>query len=436
MLSDTAVQSPSRISPRNFRANDISLGRDFRTPPVPANAKNGILKTVQEDQEADKSSAMHDVGDAQSPTSPAMKSAQVLRDQADELRRRISFLQKRSKKGITASPEEFQKQVEALKKTLESQEAVIARMENAATTPLEPTREDARGEWQQVFDTNKAREESEELSENEYFEDEEELLEDLPDVLGDEEVDEIIDTGAAHEDRSDAFDYETFVLHSAMGRGLTRSSSFTDSERSSRSLSSGSEASIETEKGEAPVDSEPQSASGSEERRHTWEGLGQSNESMASLTTTQSFETANENMSSDVDSDSSEQHHDEDLLRTGLQDAWPMPPQQHNGAGPRRAARESDVPTPKAEGFPAEALAVRSRAARPLSSIFETLLVPEDGSESPRSLDKADLNLIKRCADSLRSVCLEAIHPNTSARDMKALRERLEVAKRVLNGEL
>lgn len=450
MFSDTSIPSPAGATVKGSRGLELMQNGSLREEAVkeetsPVSQGSG-LNTVMEDEEVDKGSNMQSLRELYGAASPPPKSTQELRDQAEELRSRIAFLQKRSQDDAARgqysmndpagerTEQAFMTQVQALERSLEDQEQVIEQLESAERT--KQVDEDPRGEWQQVLERNQARETEDGFSDDEYFdEDYDELSEHLPDVLGDEEVDETTSMAAAHEDRADAFDYETFILHSAMGRGIARSSSPGGSEPQDGSVSEASEGSIETERGAAPNQDEVQAAGGEQQRR-SWEDMQQPNDSMASLTTTESFETANEDAASDFGSDGSEEQHHEDLLRTDIQNPWPMPPQPTSADGQRTMFRDSEIPTPKAGGFPHEQLGRQADTGRPLSTIFQTLLVPEDESELPRTLDQDDEHLIRCCAESLRSVCMEAIHPSTSPRDMKALRERLEVAKRVLNGEL
>ena len=455
MFSDTSVPSPGGGAPvKGSRSLDLMQNGDIQgnslQEEMSPTRHGGILNTVIEDEDVEKGSNIQSLRELYGASSPPPKSTQELRDQAEELRSRIAFLQRRSKDDAarsqylannpTAERTEaaFLSQVEALERSLEDQEEVINQLEDAEKTKQDLP-DDPRGEWQQVLASNEARKEGEESINDASDDDYDELPDDLPDVLGDEDVDETKSMSAAHEDREDAFDYETFILHSAMGRGVARASSFSGSERS---YSDGSEGSIATETGATPYyeDDERQTSSG-EEKRRSWDDMHQPNDSVASLTTMRSFETAHEDAGSDADSEASDRPQD-DLLRTDLQTPWPIPPQPASAGGQRTMFRDSDIPTPTAAGFPRGTPQLEDRGTqytstvRPLSSVFQTLMVPDDELELPRSLDRSDQNLVRACVDSLRSVCLEAIHPSTGPRDMKALRERLEVAKRVLSGEL
>lgn len=454
MFSDTSVPPPGGIAVKGSRSLELMQGGDIHEQLSTANSSNGVaLDTVAEDEEADKSSTIHSLRELYGAASPPPKSTQELRDQAEELRNRIAFLQKRSRDDAvrgqylannpSAGRNElaFISQVEALERSLEDQEEVIEQLENAERSKA-TIQEDPREEWQQVLESNQVREEESSFSDDDYYDEYDELPDNLPDVLGDEDVDETKDMAAAHEDREDAFDYEHFILHSTMGRGIARSSSTGRSESSEPSLSGDSDGSVATERGVGPdADGEVESrtASGKEQRR-PWDEFQQPNDSMASLTTTQSFETANEDADSEI-SDASDQP-PEDLLHTGLRNPWPMPPQRTSADGQRTMFRDSDIPTPTAGAFPHLSPEMEDRGVqhsgitRGSTSIFEALMIPEDMSEPCRPLDRSDADLVRACAASLRAVCLEAIHPSTGPRDIKAIRERLEVAKKVLDGEL
>ena len=462
MFSETSVPSPGGAMVKGSRSLELMQNGDLREHAMKEETGNaGTLNTVAEDEEADRGSTIHSLRELYGTSSPPPKSTQELRDQAEELRNRIAFLQKRSRddvargdisrKNSTAERNDlaFISQVEALERSLEDQEEVIAQLENAEK--LKPmAKEDPREEWQQVLEK---RDETSSFSDDEYDDEYDELSEVFPNVLGDDDVDETKSMAVAHEDREDVFDYEHFILHSAMGRGIGGASSLDGSEtEGSDQQSNGS---IATERGVAPTFEEDQTTGGQRQRR-SWDELQQANDSMASLTTTQSFETANEDVNSDIGSDTSDQPQ-EDILQTGLRGAWPMPPKRNSEDGQRTMFRDSEVPTsttqrtmfrdsevptPTATAFPRNIAETEDRgvqytgAARLSRSIFD-LLVAQDGlSEQGRPLDASDGDLIRACVLSLRMVCQEAVHPSTGPQDLKAIRERLQVAKRVLNGEL
>lgn len=449
MFSDTSVPSPGGAPIKGSRSLELMQNGDLREHALKEEtAAEESANTNVEDDEADKSSTIHSLRELYGAASPPPKSTQELRDQAEELRNRIAFLQKRSRDDAVrgqylannpaAERNElaFISQVEALERSLEDQEEVIEQLESAERSKV-PVVEDPREEWQQVWESNQARDESSSFSDDEYYDEYDELLEDLPNVLGDENTDETKSMTAAHEDREDAFDYEHFILHSAMGRGIDRSSSPGNGDRSDHSVSGESNGSTATERGAAGTEVQGSQTVGGKEQRRSWDEFQQPNDSMASLATTQSFETANE----DAGSDASDAPQD-DLLQTGLQDPWPMPPQRNSAKGQRTMFRDSEIPTPTAGAFPQPLSEKEDRGVQHTStvqvsaSILDLLTAPDDLIELPRVLDKSDRDLVRACITSLRAVCLEAIHPSTGPRDMKAIRERLEVAKRVLSGEL
>ena len=456
MYSDTSVPPPGGSAIKGSRSLDLIQGGDIHEQFAEDDSPTSTaLDTVVEDEEADKGRKVPSLRDLYGATSPPPKSTQELRDQADELRNRIAFLQKRSRDDAvrgqylannpTAERSElaFISQVEALERSLEDQEEVIEQLENAERSK-QRVQEDPREEWHQVLESNQVREESSSFSDDDYYDEYDELPEDIPDVVGDDKADEMKTGAAAHEDREDAFDYERFILHSALGRGITRSSSFGHSETSEESLSGASDASAVTERGGglgADGVKEPHMVSG-DTQSEAWDKFQQPNDSVASLTTTQSFETANEDANSDFSSEESDPPHEDLLLQTGLRTAWPMPPQPTSADGQRTMFRDSDIPTPTAGVFPKARTEMEDRGVQytgtvPASlSVFEALMLPEDASEPCRPLDRPDGDLVRACVASLRTVCLEAIHPSTSPRDLKAIRERLQVAKRVLDGEI
>ena len=451
MYSDTSVPSPAGNTTKGSRALDGMQNKNVHKTTLSEQSSNSALNTVAEDDETDKSSRIRSLREMYGAASPPPKSTQELRDQAEELRNRINFLQKHTStdphRGYqrpnsppqAGQEERFILQVDALQRSLEDQEGVIRQLEERERAA---SRQDPREEWQQVLES---REEGSQFSDDEYDDEYDELPEELlPNVLGAEDVDETKSMAISHEDRADAFDYEHFILHSAMGRGIYRSSSPTQSEESAPSLD-GSERSIETERG-AVAGTEEHDADdpdGRDHFRNSWDDMQQPNESMASLATTQSFETANEDIGSDAGSDMSGQPPEDNLLETGVGTPWPMPPQPNNAGGQRTMFRDSEIPTPTAAAFPPSVSQMEDRgvqhssaAARASLNIFDVLMVPEDASGASRALEKHDGELVRACVSSLRRVCQEAMHPGTSTRELRAIRERLEVARRVLSGEL
>lgn len=451
MYSDTSVPSPTGSSIKGSRSLDYMNNTEKIPSPLHEGGEFEELDQPVEDvaepvagpEVSPKRQSIHAIREFYGAASPAPKSTQELRDQADELRDRIAFLQKRSQAGAsngenvikdpTAARNEqvFLEQVNALQRSLEDQERVIQQLETAERDNAERSEElenDPRGEWHQVLSRNEDRDEDgSEFSEDEYDEYDDD---DLPDALADEDVDDTKSMFGAHEDREDAFDYEHFILHSGMVLPAASGPGSQSSNLSTRSAS--------TERGMADgATAREQAFPGTVE---SWEAFQQPNDSIASLTTMQSFETAAEmnDSSSDVGSDTSDVQH-EQLLQTGhLQDPWPMPPAV-NGDGQRSAQRESQIPTPTGPSFLTPGFGAgyqQDNSTRPISNIMLSLMRHERQESEIRPLDQRDDKLVRAVAESFRGVCQQLTLAETRPREMQALRERLEVAKRILNGEL
>lgn len=456
MYSDTSVPSPTGTSIKGSRSLDhlnnpetipspLHEGVEFEeadealeeSPTSQEAVQVESVEPIVDDPAVSKRQSIHAIRELYGANSPAPKSTQELRDQADELRTRIAFLQKRSQNsgppgGDPAAERNeklFQAQVDALQRSLEDQESVIEQLEAAERERSQGLEDDPRGEWHQVLSRNEDRGSGSEFSEDEYdeYDDGE-----VPDALADEDDDDDNKSmDGAHEDRLDAFDYEHFILHSGMVLPANSGSGSQSDALSQRTAS--------TERGGVgtPGAAEDQAYPGTVE---SWEAFQQPNDSIASLTTMQSFETAAEinDSSSDLGSDASEMQNEE-LLQTGrLQDPWPMPPAV-NGDTQRAAFRESQLPTPRAASFSKSArnsTLSADAALRPVSAIVKSLMKRDSESIETRPLEREDDELIRSTAEGLRSVCQELVMQQTSARDMQALRERLEVARRILAGEL
>lgn len=428
MYSDTSVPLPGGQAIKGARSLDqMSDQNEIHFPSRGARTEaseegddefeSSTLESVEEVEEAEKRQSIDALRALYGAISPTPKSTQELRDQAEELRNRIAYLQKKStddsnrtsNRTISETTERaFQTQVNALQKSLEDQERVIEELESAERTAAE-IENDPRGEWHQVLSRNQHRDDDEEEASDEYFEYDDEYEDgEVPDALEDEDLDESQPTAGAHEDREDAFDYEHFILHSGMVLPSTRTSS-----------SDGSIDSQSTERGPEYDDEDTE-----------LDSLQRANASSASLATTrtgQSFETAHEDNDSSSDAGSDGSDHEPP-------GGWPMPP-----AANGHSSHGSDVPTPRAGGFPRETedRGVQAQAddgRRPLSKLMSLLMAKDEASKA--NLDGSDEELVRTTAASFRQVCQDLSVNEMSTKDTKALRERLEVAKRVLNGEL
>ncbi|KAI9661495.1 MAG: hypothetical protein M1831_003017 [Alyxoria varia] len=463
MFSDTAVpSSPGGMSMKGSKSLEhMRNGEKISQSPLrPATQPADHLDAVPENDGQERNASLLQRRESDNE-SPPPKSTTALRAQAEELRNRIAFLQKKSEEeqtqketffdspGLDQEEDAFQSQVRALEKSLRDQEAVIAQLESAENST------DPRGEWQDVFEYNENRDSGSDLSEEE----DEEDSDDEGFFLGEEEEEVPEEEGGqsmagAHEDRVDAFDYENFILHSAMGR--YRASAI------ARSASVSSAGTASTPRVQEPEEvlgpdgaPERQPSEDFDEATQKWKQWKEPNASTVSLaTTTQSFETAAEANDSPSDSEG----YDSDTRNDKFlgYDPWPMPPagSSHRSSQSqpvnrisltRSASQETDMPTPTASHFPrgSEDKGIQpERTMRPSSIIYETLTSPEfsDGRRPHGgNLEEADEALVRSTVESLRSVCLgldESMSSELSAADIKGLRERLEVARRVLQGEL
>ena len=464
MYSDTSVPSPGGLATKGSRSLDYVGNGDLTIrhpgrPTIGRSDSSASLVPVPEDtqMDSDKKNSIIALRELYGAASPPSKSTKELRDAAEELRNRIAFLQKRSQEdpahygfspsnpNVEANEEAFLRQVNALKQSLEDQEQLLEELENADRSATE-IESDPRGEWHQVLDYNDNRDSGSEFSDEEedeegdFFESDE-----LPNVLGEGEgedfPDETMTMAGAHEDREDAFDYEHFILHSAMGRYSSNIRS-----RSPSPSSVGSSATAQGQDTQETVQHEREQV----ERNVEWDRFQQPNESAASLATTQTFETAAERVDSASDSASiTSDQPPEELLHSD--NPWPMPPasshssQSMNGNIPRSIVGEGDgekdePSTPTASNFRApvgEDKGIQHESARrPVSTIYHAL-VAREGEREARRLEEGDSALLRSTIESLRKVCVDLNGDEKRiSRDMKGLRERLAVAKRILDGEL
>jgi hypothetical protein len=250
-----------------------------------------------------------------------------------------------------------------------------------------------------------------------------------------------------HEDREDAFDYENFILHSALGT-YTRSRM--------RRLSYSSTGSVETTR--PSQDQRPDGSS-----RHVRSGSGDS------ISTLATFATATENAYTSDDEDSAE--HD---INQAL--GWPQTPmngmysfvfacdvanpivnnstdvntiqrrrstvesrtsQAHNLAV--NPVRTSGILTP-----PASAVRDSTGSMTPVDAFMSSLNSSMSSGTSSRpssSLNQDDTRLLEQVFDSLGKVCAELqeftmADVDADPKYIRTLRRRLDAARRVLDGQL
>ncbi|KAF2652877.1 hypothetical protein K491DRAFT_604054 [Lophiostoma macrostomum CBS 122681] len=219
-----------------------------------------------------------------------------------------------------------------------------------------------------------------------------------------------------HEDRLDAFDYENFFLHSAMG---------TYSSASRRSSSSGSADSVATTRPVTAIfeDETPKRMS-----------MHQRNASVDSVSTVASFATAAE----EQDDDDEENEQMDQFSRSIL-------PHQHlaiaqNGfASPRSDSavtmRKANSSSGQTQGSRGSSPASEVSAGLQTSKLF-TILTQTPGNGEPRlALSEEEKELIYGLASSFQQVCGLLQSTDKEQYERKEWRRRLDEARRMLNGE-
>lgn len=441
-FSETSVPSPLGYSIKGSRSLDYMEDTDLvprLTQPKPI---------VEEEDEGLSNESMQNIRELYG-VAPVAKTTKDLRDQADELRNRIAFLQKRSQGsdskrtslnsvgGVPQDDEAFFKQVSALQVNLSAQEEVIEELEQAERR-AEFIENDPRGEWEHVlnYNENADDDESDFSDEGEAFPEYDAREYDL-----DPEV-EAEALAGPHEERVDAFDYEHFILHSVMGAGVTRSSDSDSEPRSASEMGSDddSRGSASTARGEA-VEGGAEDWNDNYHDHHPWSQMQQPNDSIASFATAQSFETANEGggYGSDDDSVESDPHH-EALMEHGMDNTWPMPPAQtttstmKGNVASKDGTEDAEGHTPTADKFSfpegAKLRASQESQIRPTSKIYATLM-NQEAQDLNVELSEKEQQLLKSVVESLQELCKnyggkEVSKPSWS--------ERLKVAKSILDG--
>jgi hypothetical protein len=219
-----------------------------------------------------------------------------------------------------------------------------------------------------------------------------------------------------HEDRVDAFDYENFFLHSAMG---------TYSSTSRRSSSSGSADSVATTRPVTALleDQTPKRVS-----------MHQRNASVDSVSTVASFATAAE----EQDDDDEENEQMDQFSRSIL-------PNQHlniaqnlltslrsDSAFTMRKANNSPGQTQTSRG---SSPASEVSAGLQTSKLFTILTQTPVNGEPRLALSEEEKELIYGLASSFQQVCSLLQSTDKEQYERKEWRRRLDEARRVLNGE-
>jgi hypothetical protein len=231
-----------------------------------------------------------------------------------------------------------------------------------------------------------------------------------------------------HEDRVDAFDYEHFFLHSAMG---------TYSLEGRRASSIGSDSSTETTRPVTAVQNHDEDVSATEKRvsYHT------RNASADSVSTLASFATAAENQSDDEEENEEMDHFSEQILAQQL----PIAPRPFTSSSYASLRSDSAINMRSGNGSsPSQTLITRGSSSPgdlasglQVSKIFSILTESSSPSrEEPRlALSEEEKQLIYSLAASFQQVCSNLQHTYGEQYERKAWRRRLDEARRVLNGE-
>ena len=244
-----------------------------------------------------------------------------------------------------------------------------------------------------------------------------------------------------HEDRPDAFDYEHFILHSAIGSysgvGVRRSSSMRKRKSSESSASS-----VETTKPRNSTD---------EVKGHATDGneasVGRShvrNESVESVSTVNTFATATEGKPSPRPDDND----DDWTPRQTMAGSWHPEMKKHNVNGingsPKSRSKKHITSAPKASRNGAESPAENVLPAKPpdllsyISSIARPDPPEDDEPIKPLQIGDRDRELVERLVGSLAKVCasLHTLGAEGAIYEARVCRRKLDTARRMLDGEV
>ncbi|KAF2131770.1 hypothetical protein P153DRAFT_286715 [Dothidotthia symphoricarpi CBS 119687] len=245
---------------------------------------------------------------------------------------------------------------------------------------------------------------------------------DEPEVVGDSVYEDAVyemPITARHEDRVDAFDYEHFFLHSAMG---------TYSLESRRSSTSSTSSTATTRPTTAINDNSTPSKSQQRNSMHA------RNASADSVSTIATFATAAERQNDDDDENEQMDQFSQQLL-SNQQSTTPRP-------GITSLRTDSAINLRRGNGSSPTASSVSRGSSSPgdlvsglrTSKLFSTLT--EAPRDEPRlALNEEDKQLIYSLAASFQHVCSSLQNTYGEQYERKAWRRRLEEARRILAGE-
>ena len=246
-----------------------------------------------------------------------------------------------------------------------------------------------------------------------------------------------------HEDRPDAFDYEHFILHSAMGSysgvGVRRSSSMRkkrNSDSSASSVETTKPRSLMSEVNGHGTNGDESSSSGSHVRKV----------SVDSVSTVNTFATATEGKLSATSDDDDD---DDWTPRQTMAGSWQPEPKKHkvNGVNgsPKARGKKHIALASKAfrnDAKPREEKSSPEQSPDPLLYI-RSIARPDspERSASVQSLQIGDRDreLIERLVGSLAKVCAD-LHKlgadGAAVYEARVCRRKLDVARRMLDGEV
>jgi hypothetical protein len=229
-----------------------------------------------------------------------------------------------------------------------------------------------------------------------------------------------------HEDRVDAFDYEHFFLHSAMG---------TYSLEGRRASTSSDSSTATTRPVTAMQNSEE--ISNAEKRM----SLHQRNPSVDSVSTVATFATAASHQSDDEDDEANEQmdQFSQQILSRNQQLAAQRPPlvslRSDSAINMRRGNGISPTQTAISRGSSRGSSSSGSLASGLQTSKIYSILTESQRDEPRLALSEEEKQLIYSLAASFQSVCANLQNTYGEQHDRKAWRRRLDDARRVLSGE-
>jgi hypothetical protein len=231
-----------------------------------------------------------------------------------------------------------------------------------------------------------------------------------------------------HEDRVDAFDYEHFFLHSAMGTYSLEG----------RRSSTGSSSSTATTRPVTAVQVQDDDDMSSADRRVSYHGR---NPSSDSVSTVASFATAAENQSDDEEENEQMDQFSEQILAQH-QPAAPRPVtstshtslRADSAINMRRGIASSPPQTVIQRGSASPANLASGMQVSKIFSILTDSSSPS--SEEPRlALSEEEKQLIYSLASSFQQVCSSLQHTDGEQYERKAWRRQLDEARRVLDGD-